>query len=103
MRDALKTYVDVEVKTMTIADQVYLDQKDLDKIFNVMDKLDTKNILLEEENVQLKEQIKIYEKFLEGNDLDIEWDLFCRADECILGENEEMDCKDCKYMRWDDD
>ena len=47
---------------------------------------------------QLKEQIIIYEKFLDGNDLDIEWDLFCTADICE--EEEDMDCKYCKHMRW---
>lgn len=46
----------------------------------------------------LKEQIIIYEEFLKGNDLDIEWDLFCTADVCE--EEEDMDCKYCKYMRW---
>lgn len=52
-----------------------------------------------EENQQLKEQIKIYEIFLDENDLDIEWDLYCTMDNCFTDENEEFDCKDCKYIR----
>ena len=54
---------------------------------------------LTDEIEQLKEQIKIYDKFLDGNDLYIEWDLFCIADTCWISEDEEFDCKDCKYMR----
>ena len=55
---------------------------------------------LEETNQQLKEQIKIYEEFLKGNDLDFDWSEFCTADECIIKVDEEFDCKDCKHMRW---
>ena len=61
-------------------------------------KLMGENLELYQELKQLKEQIIIYEKFLDGNDLDIEWDLFCTADICE--EEEDMDCKYCKHMRW---
>ena len=69
--------------------------------FNDWNNAHLDNIQLRQENKQLKEQIKIYEKFLDGNDLDIEWDLFCTADVCH--EEEDTECKDCKYMRWTDD
>ena len=68
--------------------------------------LQDREIRLKKENEQLKAQIKIYEIFLDGNDLDIEWDLFCIADKCEYSDEdfeEGFDCKDCEYMRWIDD
>ena len=46
---------------------------------------------------QLNEQIKIYEKFLEYNNLSIDWSEFCTANEC--NEAEDFECKDCRHMR----
>lgn len=61
--------------------------------------------LLDEENEQLKIQIKIFEAFLEGNDLDIEWYEFCTRDECAFDgeyiDENEISCKDCLYLGCD--
>lgn len=53
---------------------------------------------LDEKNKQLEKQIKVYEYFLEQNDLDIDWNCLCTADECYIQEDIDFDCKDCKYM-----
>lgn len=53
---------------------------------------------LYEENEQLQKQIKVYEYFLDQNDLDIEWSCLCTADECHISEDMDFDCKDCNYM-----
>lgn len=51
---------------------------------------------LHEENERLKNQRRVYDKFLDLNDLEIEWQFLCDADEC--NEKEDMDCRDCKYL-----
>ena len=60
---------------------------------------------LKEENEQLKTQIKIFEAFLEGNNLDIEWYEFCTRDECAFDgeyiDENEISCKDCLYLGCD--
>lgn len=56
------------------------------------------NTMLMEENKQLQKQIKVYEYFLEQNNLDIDWNCLCTADECHIQEDIDFDCKDCKYM-----
>ena len=60
------------------------------------------NLLIEykEENEQLKQQIKIFEKFLEGNDLSIDWDEFCGVVECAF-ENPDFSCKECIHLKGD--
>ena len=55
---------------------------------------------LSDENEQLKTQIGIFETFLEVIDLDINWEDFCRLDECVF-ENPNFSCKDCIYLRGD--
>jgi len=55
---------------------------------------------LEKENEQLKQQLNIFEKFLEGNDLDIEWEEFCGVDECAF-ENPDFSCKECIHLKGD--
>ena len=52
--------------------------------------------ILREELKNLKNQIKIYELFLDQNDLHIEWDLFCTLDYCV--NEEDTGCQTCKYM-----
>lgn len=52
------------------------------------------------ENKQLKQQIKIFEKFLEVNDLGIDWEEFCGVDECAF-ENPDFSCKECIYLKGD--
>jgi hypothetical protein len=52
------------------------------------------------ENEQLKQQIKIFEKFLEGNDLSIDWYEFCGLDKCAF-ENPDFSCKDCIHLKGD--
>ena len=56
--------------------------------------------VLEEENEQLKQQINIFEKFLEVNDLSIDWDEFCGVDECAF-ENPNFSCKECIHLKGD--
>ena len=51
---------------------------------------------LNDENERLKQQRKVYDKFLDLNDLEIEWQFLCDADKC--NEKEDMDCRDCKYL-----
>ena len=53
-----------------------------------------------EENEQLKQQIKIFEKFLEVNELSIDWDEFCGVDECAF-ENPDFSCKECIHLKGD--
>lgn len=56
---------------------------------------------LEEENEQLKAQIKIFELFLDVNNLDIEWDLFCtNEDGCPFTD---ASCQECIYLGIDGD
>lgn len=50
----------------------------------------------DEELQNLKNQIKIYELFLDQNDLNIEWDLFCTLNYCV--NDEDTGCQTCKYM-----
>ena len=50
----------------------------------------------DEELQNLKNQIKIYELFLDQNDLNIEWDLFCTLNHCV--NDEDTGCQTCKYM-----
>ena len=51
---------------------------------------------LENENGQLKNQIKIFELFLNCNNLGIEWDLFCtKEDECPFTD---ASCQECVYL-----
>lgn len=54
-------------------------------------------IQLSDENKQLKTQIKIFEKFLDENDLDIDWEIFCTVDECKK-DSDDYGCKECKYL-----
>ena len=49
------------------------------------------------ENEQLKTQIKIFEKFLDENNLDIDWEIFCTVDECKK-DSDDYGCKECKYL-----
>ena len=51
---------------------------------------------LEDENEQLRKQNRIYEYFLDENDLSIDWSYFCTAIDC---EETESDCKYCEYMK----
>lgn len=50
----------------------------------------------DEELQNLKNQIKIYGLFLDQNDLNIEWDLFCTLNHCV--NEEDTGCQTCKYM-----
>ena len=59
--------------------------------------LDDENQKLKKENEQLKTQIKIFEKFLNENNLDIDWEIFCTVDECKKN-SEDYGCKECKYL-----
>ena len=52
------------------------------------------------ENEQLKQQLQIFEKFLEGNDLSIDWEEFCGLEECAF-ENPDFSCKSCIYLKGD--
>lgn len=52
---------------------------------------------VEKENKQLKQQIKIFEKFLNENNLDIDWEIFCTVDECKK-DSDDYGCKECKYL-----
>lgn len=66
---------------------------------------DTKNLWREVkyENEQLKTQIKIFEEFLKGNDLDIDWNVFCTVEECPYDDEDfenGHDCQYCKYIEW---
>lgn len=58
---------------------------------------------LNDENEQLKTQIKIFEKFLDENNLDIDWEIFCTVDECKK-DSDDYGCKECKYLgvMWND-
>lgn len=58
------------------------------------------NIAVVDENEQLKQQIKIFEKFLEANDLDIDWVEFCGVDECAF-ENPDFSCQECIHLKGD--
>ena len=50
----------------------------------------------EEKNMQLRNQIKIFELFLDCNDLDIEWDSFCiKEDGCPFTDTS---CQECIYL-----
>ena len=62
-----------------------------------------KNFKLKEENEQLKTQINIFEKFLDENNLDIDWEIFCTVDECKK-DSDDYGCKECKYLgvMWND-
>lgn len=66
------------------------------------ERLEKENEELKFKNKQFKKQLKIYEKFLEYNDLDFDWTEFCTADECINEYkdciDDEIDCKDCVYL-----
>lgn len=59
--------------------------------------LTTDKIQLKQENEQLKTQIKIFEKFLDENNLDIDWEIFCTVDECKK-DSDDYGCKECKYL-----
>lgn len=66
---------------------------------------DTKNLLREvkAENKQLKTQIKIFEEFLKGNDLDIDWNVFCTVEECPYDDEDfenGHDCQYCENIEW---
>ena len=65
---------------------------ELIKMDNVVDLLNA----LHEENERLKNQRKVYDKFLDLNDLEIEWQFLCDADKC--NEEQDKDCRDCKYL-----
>ena len=52
---------------------------------------------LEKENEQLKTKINIFEKFLDENNLDIDWEIFCTVDECKK-DSDDYGCKECKYL-----
>ena len=75
--------------------------------FNAMNRkqndLYRKNFKLNEENEQLKTQINIFEKFLDENNLDIDWEIFCTVDECKK-DSDDYGCKECKYLgvMWND-
>ena len=62
--------------------------------------LDEVKCEIAEENEQLKQQIKIFEKFLEANDLDIDWVEFCGVDECAF-ENPDFSCQECIHLKGD--
>lgn len=55
---------------------------------------------LNDENEQLKQQLQIFEKFLEGNDLSIDWEEFCGLEECAF-ENPNFSCKNCIHLKGD--
>lgn len=55
---------------------------------------------LKKEKEQLKQQIKIFEKFFEENDLSIDWFEFCELDECAF-ENPDFSCKECIHLKGD--
>lgn len=59
------------------------------------------NCQLEKENGQLTQQLQIFEKFLEGNDLSIDWEEFCGLEECAF-ENPNFSCKTCIYLKGDE-
>lgn len=78
--------------------------KDIEKIILVLNEqhetihsLKIENDELKRENEQLKSQIKIFEKFLNENNLDIDWKIFCTVDECKK-DSEDYGCKECKYL-----
>ena len=54
---------------------------------------------LQKENEQLKKQIKIFDEFLDGNNLDIDWNELCILDSCMM--NDEVECRDCIYIGMD--
>ena len=58
---------------------------------------------LHEENEQLRQQNKVYESFLDENDLEIDWSYLCIQEECKYTAEEidsnEILCKDCKYLK----
>ena len=55
---------------------------------------------LNEKIEHLETQIKIFEIYLDANDLDIEWGNFCtKVGECWIKDVDyEFDCKDCGYL-----
>lgn len=67
---------------------------------NCNKELVSENALLEKENEQLKQQLQIFEKFLEVNNLSIDWDEFCGVDECAF-ENPDFSCKECIHLKGD--
>lgn len=71
--------------------------KDFAEIIDLIELINDTN-KIQEENEQLQKQIKVYEYFLDQNDLDIDWNCLCTADECLISEDVDFDCKDCKYM-----
>jgi len=62
----------------------------------VLNRLDLKRRVFIEENEQLRKQNRIYEYFIDENDLNIDWSYFCTASDC---EETESDCKYCEYMK----
>lgn len=52
------------------------------------------------ENEQLKQQIRIFEKFLEHNDLSIEWENFCTVTDCPYDDDNYRMCQECHYLKW---
>jgi uncharacterized protein YjaG (DUF416 family) len=66
-------------------------------VTETLNELATKCSKLEKENEQLKTQIKIFEKFLDENNLDIDWEIFCTVDECKK-DSDDYGCKECKYL-----
>ena len=87
------------------AKRFYLDENginDREYEFSILGEDELVDIIngIVDENEQLKQQLNIFEKFLEGNDLDIEWDEFCGVDECAF-ENPDFSCKECIHLKGD--
>lgn len=64
--------------------------KSINKFYNESEEL-------KKENEQLKTQINIFEKFLDENNLDIDWEIFCTVDKCKK-DSDDYGCKECKYL-----
>lgn len=63
------------------------------EIVEFLNDLYYENREFKKENKQLRKQIKIFDEFLDGNNLDIDWNELCILDSCIM--NDEVECRDC--------
>lgn len=90
-----KLFVDIEIGEYIGQIRLYTSDED----YETYDGEDILNLIngLSDENEQLKTQIKIFEKFLNENNLDIDWEIFCTVDECKK-DSDDYGCKECKYL-----
>lgn len=67
---------------------------------NLLDLTEIQNEMnqLNDENEQLKIQIKIFEMFLKENNLDIDWINFCGLDHLCIANDNDFKCQYCPCL-----